>query len=153
MSPKFRHLTEAPKISAHLQCPCVSEEMKMSPEDHSVPLEPESPPGAVYTSATGLRRRPGEERMTLLSQAPWLGIGSQVGSPVQKGQPPKAPTSGTSAQRGRVFKQIMPMSMGIFTAGSRGHPVLSSWVRPVSMGSFPHLTHCALSKVISTCVT
>lgn len=61
MSPKFRHPTEAPKIPAHLQCPCVSEDMKMSPEDHSVPLGPESQPGADCTSATGLRRRRGED--------------------------------------------------------------------------------------------
>jgi len=101
----FRDLTEAPKIPAHLQCPCISKEMKMSPEDHSICPGPESPPRVFYTSDTGLRRTPGEERMTLITQAPWLGMKSQVGSRAYKGQPPKAPTTGSSAQTGRVFKR------------------------------------------------
>lgn len=132
----------APKIPA--QCPCVSE-MKMSPEDNSVPLGPKSRTGGICTSAGGLWR-PGEEGGTLLTKVAWLGVSSQVGSPAQKGQSPKVPTTGPSAQRGRALRQIMPMFRGIFTAWSKGHPVLSSWVTPVSMGSFPHLRPCALSK-------
>lgn len=79
MSPKFMPLI------VHLQYPHVSVAMKMPPEEHSVPLGPPLLPGAVYTSVTSLKRRAGEKRMTLLTQAPWLGIRNQMGSPAQKG--------------------------------------------------------------------
>lgn len=125
--------------------PC---EMKMSPEDNLVPLWPESWTGDICTSATGLWR-PGKKGRTLLTEAAWLGVSSQMGSPAQKGQSPKASITGPSAQRGRVFRQTMPMFRAIFTAWSRGHPVLSSWVTPVSLGSFPHLRLCALSKKVA----
>lgn len=155
MSPKFRHQTVAPKIPA----PCSQvNELKMSPEDNLVLLGPESWTGEICTSAMGLWT-PGKEGRTPLTKAAWLGVSSQVGSPAQKGQSPKAPTTGPSAQRGRAFRQKMPMCREIFTARAIGHPVPSSWVIGIistsqtlcplhESSSWQHLDWSALSIAI-----
>lgn len=59
--------------------------------------------------------------MTLLTQAPRLGVGSEVGSPAEKGQPPKAPITerqGIQADNTNVcgdlhYRVKMPDSSGL----------------------------------------
>lgn len=146
MSPKFRHLTEVSKIPAHLRCPCVSKEMKMSPEDHSIPLGPESPPGALlhisHWPQKEARREEGDNSHPGTSARHW----ESGGLPYSE----RATTKGTYRRPFCTERQGLPADNarghGIFTAGSRDHPVLSSWVRLVLMGSFPHVTHSAFSK-------
>lgn len=65
---------------------------------------------------------------------------------------PESPISRPSAQRGRIFKQLIPKFVGILTAGSRGHSDLSSWIRLASMGSFLHLTQCPDKQLDQTAV-
>lgn len=78
----------------------------------------------------------------------WGSLASYQQSPLLRKGSPQRHLPQSLLHRGRAFRQIMTMFRGIFTLWSRSHPVLSSWVTPASLGSFPHLRPCALSKKV-----